>query len=93
VIVEAAGYENAQTEVSVRVTGRTQVHVYLRRLSADGRAGGVPRQALLAPKAKEALEKGFEALSADKMGEAEKYVGEAMRLAPGHQTCCTCKAT
>ena len=84
VIVEAAGYESAQTEVSVRVTGKTQVDVYLRRLSAGRRTSGVPRRALLAPKAKEALEKGLEALSADKMGEAEKYVGEAMRLAPGH---------
>jgi len=84
VIVEAAGYESAQKEVSVRFTGRTQVDVYLRRLSAGGSTGGVGRRALLAPKAKEALEKGLEALSADKMGEAEKYVGEAMRLAPGH---------
>jgi Tfp pilus assembly protein PilF len=84
VIVEAAGYQSAQKEVSVRVTGRTQVDVYLRRLSAGGSTGGVPRRALLAPKAKEALEKGLQALSADKMGEAEKYVGEAMRLAPGH---------
>jgi len=84
VIVEAAGYESAQKEVSVRVTGRMQVDVYLRRLSDGGRTGGVPRRALLAPKAKEALEKGLQALSADKMGEAEKYVGEAMRLAPGH---------
>jgi Tfp pilus assembly protein PilF len=84
VIVEAAGYESAQKEISVRVTGRTQVDVYLRRLSAGGRTGGVPRRALLAPKAKEALEKGLQALSADKTGEAEEYVGEAMRLAPGH---------
>jgi Tfp pilus assembly protein PilF len=84
VIVEAAGYESAQKEVSVRVTGRTQVDVYLRRLSAGGSTGGVPGRALLAPKAKEALEKGLQALSADKIGEAEKYVGEAMRLAPGH---------
>jgi tetratricopeptide (TPR) repeat protein len=85
VIVEAAGYESPQKEeVSVRVTGRTQVDVYLRRLSAGGRTGGVPRRALFAPKAKEVLEKGSQALSADKTGEAEKYVGEAMPLAPGH---------
>ena len=41
-------------------------------------------ETLLAPKAKEAFDKGLQALSADKMGEAEQYVGEAMRLAPGH---------
>lgn len=84
VIVEAAGYESAQKEVSVQVTGRTQVDVYLRRLSAAGSTAGVPGRAMLAPKAKEALDRGLQALSADKIGEAEKYVGEAMRLAPGH---------
>src|ERR1700676_1279767 len=84
VIVEAAGYESAQKEVSVEVTGRTQVDVYLRRLSAGGSTAGVPGKPLLAPKVKEALEKGLQALGADKMGEAEKYVGQAVRLAPGH---------
>jgi Tfp pilus assembly protein PilF len=84
VIVEAAGYENAQKEVSVQVTGRTQVDVYLRRLSASGSSEGIPGRAVLAPKAKEALDKGLQALSADKTEESEKYVGEAMRLAPGH---------
>jgi Tfp pilus assembly protein PilF len=84
VIVEAAGYESAQKQVSVQVTGRTQVDVYLRRLSDAGSTAGVPGKPVLAPKAKQALEKGLQALSADKPGEAEKYVGEAMRLAPGH---------
>lgn len=84
VLVEAAGYESAQKEVSVQVTGRTQVDVYLRRISAAGSTAGVPGRPMLAPRAKEALEKGLQALSADKLREAEKYVGEAMRLAPGH---------
>ncbi|MGC1484157.1 MAG: tetratricopeptide repeat protein [Candidatus Acidiferrum sp.] len=84
VMVEAAGYENAQKEVSVQMTGRTQVDVYLRRISAAGSTSGVPGRPVLAPKAMQALEKGLQALSADKMKEAEKYVGEAMRLAPGH---------
>jgi Tfp pilus assembly protein PilF len=84
ITVEAAGYESAQKQVSVQVTGRTQVDVYLQRLSDAGNTVGVPGRPLLAPKAKEALDKGLQALSADKMGEAEKYVGEAMRLAPGH---------
>jgi Tfp pilus assembly protein PilF len=84
VIVEAPGYESAQKEVSVEVTGRTQVDVYLRRLSGGGSTAVVPGRPLLAPKAKEALERGLQALSADKMKEAEKYVGEAMQLAGGH---------
>jgi len=84
VIVEAAGYENAQKQVSVQVTGRTQVDVYLRRISDAGSSTGVPGRPVLAPKARQALEKGLQALSADNPDEAEKFVGEAMRLAPGH---------
>jgi Tfp pilus assembly protein PilF len=84
VIVEAAGYESAQKQVSVQVTGRTQVDVFLRRLSDAGRGVGVPGKPVLAPKAKQALDKGLRALGADNLGEAEKYVGEAVRLAPGH---------
>ena len=83
ITVEAAGYEKIQKQVSIQATGRTQVDVYLRRLSADT-APGVPGRPLLAPKAKEELDKGLQALGADKLGDAEKFVGEAMRLAPGH---------
>ena len=84
VIVEAAGYENSQKELSVQATGRTQLDVYLRRISAARNTAVVPGRPVLAPKAKEALDKGLRALGADKMKEAENYVGEAMRLAPGH---------
>jgi len=84
VIVEAAGYESAQKDVSVQVTGRTQVDVYLKRIPSGGNTAGVHGRPVLAPKAKEILDKGLQALSADKLREAEKYVGEAMRLAPGH---------
>jgi Flp pilus assembly protein TadD len=83
ITVEAAGYEKVQKQISVQVTGRTQVDVYMRHLSADT-APGVPGRPLLAPKAKEALDKGLTALGADKLAEAEKFVAEAMRLAPGH---------
>src|SRR5579863_6407509 len=38
VIVEAAGYETIQKEVSVQVAGRMQVDVYLRRTTAAGTA-------------------------------------------------------
>jgi Flp pilus assembly protein TadD len=84
VIVEAAGYENTQKQVSVQFTGRTQVDVLMRRLSDAGRGVGVPGRPVLAPKAKEALDKGLRALSTDNVGDAEKYVSEAMRLAPSH---------
>ncbi|MGC1618733.1 MAG: tetratricopeptide repeat protein [Candidatus Acidiferrum sp.] len=84
VIVEAAGYENAQKDLSIEATGRMQVDLYLRPISAAPSTVGVPGRPLLAPKAKDALEKGLQALSADKLKDAAKYVGEAMRLAPGH---------
>jgi thioredoxin-like negative regulator of GroEL len=84
VIVNAAGYATAQKDVAVQVTGRIQLDVYLRRNSAPENIAGIPGRPLLAPKAKEALDKGLQALSAGKMGEAEKYVGKAMQLAPAH---------
>jgi Tfp pilus assembly protein PilF len=84
VIVSAPGYETAQKELSVRVSGRTQLDVYLRRSSAAGSATGVPGRPVLAPKAREAFDKGLLALITGRIPEAEKYVGEAMRLAPQH---------
>jgi Flp pilus assembly protein TadD len=84
VAVEAAGYDSAQQQVTINASGRAQVDVYLRRLSSDKTIAGVPGRPTLAPKAKEALEKGLQALSADKLKEAEKNVSEAMRLAPSH---------
>lgn len=84
VVAEAAGYANVQQELSVQVTGRTQVDLYLRPISSAGTATGVPGRPVLAPKARGALEKGLQALSADKLKDAAKFVGEAVRLAPGH---------
>jgi len=84
VMVEAAGYAHAQKEVSVTVSGRTQVDVYLKPSGAAGTAAATPGRPVLAPKAKEAFDKGLQALSAEKMEEAEKYVSVAMRLAPAH---------
>jgi Tfp pilus assembly protein PilF len=91
VMVEAAGYQRAQKDVALPTAQRAQVDIYLRREVIGGASPGVggatpavPGKPLLAPKAKEALDKGLQALSADKLGNAEKYVGEATRLAPSH---------
>ena len=84
VVVVAPGYAEAQKDVSVRVTGREQVDVYLRPTSPSSGLAGVPGKAVLAPKAKKALDQGIVALKENRVGEAEKYVGEAMRLAPGN---------
>jgi Tfp pilus assembly protein PilF len=84
VVVEANGYKPAQKDVSVPVGVKAEVDVYLQREPFSNESAGVPGKPLLAPKAKEALDKGLQALSANKLADAEKYVGEAMKLAPGH---------
>jgi len=93
VVVEPAGQPSLQKDVSIRTTGQTQVDIFLRPSTntyvgpPGGTAAGGPGTAgkmILAPKAQEAFDKGLRALSADKLGDAEKFVGEATRLAPGH---------
>jgi Flp pilus assembly protein TadD len=84
VVVSAPGYTDTQKDVMLATTGRTEVDVYLRPTSPAGTVSAVPGRPILAPKAKEALDKGLRALKEDKMAEAQKYVGEAARLAPGH---------
>jgi Tfp pilus assembly protein PilF len=84
VIVEAAGYKSAQKDVSVTMAIKQEVDVVLQPSSSSVEGSPVPGKPVLAPKAKEALEKGLKALNENKLADAEKYVGEAMKLAPGH---------
>ncbi len=84
VTVEAAGYKAAQKDISIAVAIQYQEDVYLERDTTSGAGTGAPGGAVLAPKAKEALEKGAQALKDGKLEEAQKYIGEAMKLAPGN---------
>ena len=84
ILVEAAGYKTAQKDLSLTVPNRAEVDVYLERDSASNVSVGVPGKPVLAPKAKEALVKGLQALGADKLDEAQKHLSEAMKLAPGN---------
>ena len=84
VVVEASGYKTAQKEVSVPVAVKAEVDIYLQREPSSNKSAGVPGKPLLAPKAKEALDKGLQALGDNKPKEAEKFVDEAAKLAPGH---------
>ncbi len=84
VVVEAAGYQSVQKQVSLRAPMRTSVDVYLRKGLAAENSVGTPGRPILAPKAQEAFDRGLRALGAEKLREAEKFVGEAVRLAPGH---------
>ena len=83
VAVSANGYLQEQKDVSV-VNGRTQVDVYLRPATPANGVAGTPGQAMLAPKAKQALDQGIRALKQNRLPEAEKYVGAALRLAPAN---------
>jgi thioredoxin-like negative regulator of GroEL len=84
VVVAAPGYPEAQKDVKVDATGNAQVDVYLRLTSGGGSPASAPGKMVLAPKAKEALDKGLRAFRENKLAEAEKYLAEAMRLAPGN---------
>ena len=84
VTVEAAGYKNGQRDVSLSIAVKMDVDVVLQRDVASNDTGAVPGKPLLAPKAKEALDKGSQALREDKLDEAQKYLSEAMKLAPGN---------
>jgi Flp pilus assembly protein TadD len=84
VIVEAPGYKTGHGEVSVPIPVKAEVDIYMQpeKDSANSATGtGGP---LLAPKARESLDKGLQALRDNKLEEAEKHLKEAMRLAPGH---------
>src|SRR5215472_5593826 len=66
VVVSAPGYNEAHKDVSVLANGRAQVDVYLRP-TGPGVAAKAPGKPLLAPEAKEAVDKGLLALSTEKM--------------------------
>jgi tetratricopeptide (TPR) repeat protein len=63
---------------------KAEVEFTLKRTAEHNETTGVPAGPVLAPKAKEAFEKGLQALGAGKVKDAQKYSGEAMDLAPGH---------
>jgi Flp pilus assembly protein TadD len=83
VAVSASGYAEVRKDVTVDVTGRTQVDVYLRGSSTENLTA-VPGRPVLAPKAREALDKALHALKENKLSDADKYIREAMHLAPGN---------
>lgn len=82
VAVTAPGYAEVRKDFTV-VAGRTQVDVYLRGPAAQNPTA-VPGRPVLAPKAREALDKCLRALKQNNLGDADKYVREAVHLAPGN---------
>ena len=84
IIVEAAGFKTTQKDVSVTLPIKAEIDVYMQRDAVSNVSVGVPGKPLLAPKAKDALVKGLQALAENKLDDAQKYVSEAMKLAPGN---------
>jgi len=82
--VSATGYESSQKDIAIPVALKTEVEFNLKRRAEANETTGVPAGPVLAPKAKEAFEKGLQALGAGKIKDAQKYSSEAMGLAPGH---------
>jgi hypothetical protein len=82
--VSATGYESSQKDIAIPVALKAEVEFNLKRKAESNETSGVPAGPVLAPKAKEAFDKGLQALGAGKIKDAQKYSGEAMGLAPGH---------
>jgi Flp pilus assembly protein TadD len=83
-VIEATGYKSTQKDLNLSVAMRYEVDANLQLDTAPNGLAGVPAKPLLAPKAKEALDKSQKALGRNKLSEAEKYLAEAIQLAPSH---------
>ena len=83
-VVEATGYKSAQKDLNLSVAMRYEIDANLQLDSADNAGSAASPKPMLAPKAKEALDKALKALSANKLSDAEKHLNEAAKLAPGH---------
>jgi len=83
ITADATGYRTAQKEISIPVAVEAEEEIVLQRDSAPQALGNAGRP-VLAPKAKELLDKAFEALNENKLDRAEKSISEASKLAPNH---------
>jgi tetratricopeptide (TPR) repeat protein len=82
--VEANGYKPVQKEISIRMAITDEEEIILQREAGSNESLGSTGGPVLAPKAKEAFDKGLQALNDDKLDQAEKYLDEAAKLAPNH---------
>ena len=83
-VVSARGYSPGQSEVSVSEPVKVELVVNLQPVTSGSSAAGATDSPLLAPKAKEALERGMQALREEKLDVAEKALDQASELAPNH---------
>ena len=84
VSVEAAGYKSAHKDVSVAMPSKYDVEITLQRDNSPVFMPGAAGNPILAPKAKQALDKAIQALRDDKLEDAGKALDQAMKLAPNN---------
>lgn len=82
--VDANGYKPVQKEISIRMAITDVEEIVLQREAGANESIGNTGGPVLAPKAKEAFDKGLQALNENKLDQAEKQLDEAAKLAPSH---------
>ncbi len=85
--VEAAGYKVGQSNISLHMAVKSEVEVRLERDTPTNVSPGPVGESILAPKAREALNKGLQAIRDDKLEEAGRALDQAMKLAPSTRRC------
>jgi len=83
IVADAVGYRSAQKDISVPIAVAAEEEITLQR-DSNAEALGSDARPLLAPKAKESLDKAVQALKENKLDQAEKFLDEAAHLAPNH---------
>jgi Tfp pilus assembly protein PilF len=83
-VVEATGFKPIQKDVNLSVAMGYEIDANLQPDTGNNASGAASAKPILAPKAKEAIDKALKALGANKLSDAEKHLNEAAKLAPGH---------
>jgi uncharacterized protein HemY len=84
-VVEASGYKPGQNDTSVAEPVKVDVEVDLKRdVSSSSASPAATATPILAPKAKEALDKATQALRDDQLDAAQNALDDALKLAPNH---------
>jgi Flp pilus assembly protein TadD len=84
VTVEVQGFKKTQKDFSVRTAMKDEEDIVLQRDSDSDTVTEISGKPILAPKAKESLDKGLQAMNENRLDEAEKSLAEAAKLAPSN---------
>ncbi len=84
VTVDAPGFKSAQKDVSVTLPSKYDLEITLQSDTSQNFTPGAVGNPILAPKAKEALDKGIQALRDDKLDRAQEALDQATKLAPNN---------